>query len=103
MVFFFAESLRLKHLHLASLPLSILSLGKLELISNEEMPLHPYRVRSPEPRPLKHLREVFPSICLELQFNSLHLLPYCALRYSEFIQQSSCFEDNYYRTQPDVK
>lgn len=39
-LFFSAESLRVKHLHPASLPPSVLSLGKLELISNEQMPPH---------------------------------------------------------------
>jgi len=69
------------------------SLGNFERISNEKMPPHTNEW-------------FFPPICqarLKLRFNSLYSLLCCALRYSEFIQQSSCFEDNYHGTQPDVK
>ena len=101
----------MKRLHLESLPPRpppppTPALGDSELISNQKMPPHAQPLRSPEPQPPKHRQVVFPPICqacLKLQFNSPYLLLYCVLRYSEFIQQSSCFEDNYYRTQPDVK
>lgn len=99
-------SLGVKYLSLQSLTHSAGSQGKFELMSSEKMPRHPDTRGASSPGSRNAGERFFPPICqarLKLQFNSPYLLLYCALRYSEFIQQSSCFEDNYYRTQPDVK